>query len=39
MSISLPKEWGFLEFPCVIEKGNLVQGFLNSCCMVFVSDP
>ncbi len=37
MSLSLPKEWFFSNYTEVIEKGNLVQGFVNSLSYAFIS--
>ena len=35
MSLALPKEWLFSNYTEVIDKGNLIQGFSNSCfCIV-----
>lgn len=37
MELSLPKVWHFENYTEVIEKGNLVQGFLNSLLYAFAS--
>lgn len=37
MSLSLPAEWLFVNYAEVIEKGRLVQGFLNSLTYAVVS--
>ena len=37
MSLSLPKEWLFSNYAEVIEKGNLIQGFVNSLSYALIS--
>lgn len=37
MSLSFPKEWFFNNYSEVIEKGNLIQGFINSLSYALVS--
>ncbi|MEG1292377.1 MAG: carbohydrate ABC transporter permease, partial [Lachnospiraceae bacterium] len=37
MSLSLPKKWMFSNYAEVIEKGKLIQGFLNSMLYAVVS--